>query len=349
MTNENDRVEDGGPILVLPDVEADSVFVVDDDEAFLQNIERFLAMTGYTPRAFSDPTEALDAIEKAPPKVLVTDHDMPGMTGLELAEASRIQWPDLRVILMTGAGDEKIVQAGLRLGLTDYIIKPLEMKELARAVQKALLAIAADDYTQAMDEWMRAEIRKQTALANDLTVGTLEVLLNALDARSPYFKGHSQSVAVCAAGIARELQLDTVLVKKIRQAGLLHDIGMIGIRDALLDKPGELDHDEYRTIQSHCVKGVEILEPMAHLGEVVTYVLEHHERLDGSGYPDGKEGDEISLGGQIVALSEAWTALTERRAFRDSMPKGQAFATLQASEGVWFSHELLEALRTSEI
>ena len=337
------------PVLVLPEVEVEGVFIVDDDELVLRSVERFLGMMGYAPRAFTDPTQALVEIERDPPKVLVTDLDMPGMTGLQLTEAARLHWPDLRVILMTGAGDEKIVQSGLRLGLTDYLIKPLELKDLGRAVQKALLAVVADEYAMAMDQWMRDEVRRQTARANDLAVASLEVLVNALDARSPYFKGHSQSVAVCAAGIARELGLDDGLVKRIRTAGLVHDIGVIGISDALIDKPGELDEAEYRIIRSHCQKGAEILSPMADLGDVVTFVLEHHERLDGSGYPHGKAGDEISLGGQIVALSESWTALTERRAFRDSMSKGEAMAALRASEGMWFSRELLEALRSSEI
>jgi putative nucleotidyltransferase with HDIG domain len=338
-----------GPVFELPDPAADPVLVVDDDEMVLRSLKQSLTRAGYDTRCFNSPVEALAAIRERPPRVLVTDHDMPGMTGLELAAQALEIHPEMKVLLVTGAGDEETARNALRLGVLDYLTKPFELGDLHRAVQKALAEYASDEYAIEMDRWLRDEVHRQTGLVQEVTLGTIEALLAALEARSPYFRGHSQSVAVSAAGIARELDLAPDDVKAVRTAGLLHDVGMIAVPDAVVNKPGDLDREEYALIRQHCRKGVDILTPMSHLGSSITYVLEHHERIDGSGYPDGKRGDGISLGGQIVGLAETWTALTEKRAYRDGMSLSEAMATLSGAVGSWFSRELVEAVRASEM
>lgn len=336
------------PVFELPDVEAEWVYVVDDDELVLRAIERLVTATGYRVKAFADPTAALDAIQETPPRVLITDLEMPGMTGLELGTKALEQAPGLRVLIATGAGDEETAQATLRLGFADYLRKPVEQRELAGAVQKAFVSLAREEYADDMDAWLRAEVLRRTEDLHEVTLATLESLMAALEARSAHFKGHSQSVAVCAAGIARELELPPPIVRSIRTAGLLHDIGMIAVPDDVVDKPGELDPDEYEAVRSHCGLGADILTPMTHLGPVIRFVYEHHERFDGSGYPDQKMGNEISIGGQVVGLAEVWTALTERRAYREGLSKTMAFATLEGMTDAWFSGELVDALRASE-
>ena len=143
------------------------------------------------------------------------------------------------------------------------------------------------------------------------------------------------------------LDLSDEEVEAIRQAGLLHDVGMIAVPDGVVNKPGRLSESELEVIRNHCRKGQEILEPMAHLRSVGRYVLEHHERLDGTGYPDGKGGDQISLGGQIVAVAETWTALTEERSYRPSTPKAEAMEAIREASGQWFSGPLVQALRAA--
>ena len=120
---------------------------------------------------------------------------------------------------------------------------------------------------------------------------------------------------------------------------------MIAVPEYLVDKPEPLEPEEYVVVRSHCRKGVEILAPMTHLGFSVRYILEHHERLDGSGYPDHKRGDEISLGGQIVGLAEAWTAILEQRSYRPPLTRGEAIEMISATSGVWFAPELIKTLR----
>ncbi|HUQ82438.1 MAG TPA: HD domain-containing phosphohydrolase [Gemmatimonadaceae bacterium] len=162
--------------------------------------------------------------------------------------------------------------------------------------------------------------------ARSLTPATLsvasatlaETLINAMEAKNAYLRGHSQRVADLAASTAEALGLPEELVEQVRLAGRLHDIGKIGIRESVLDKPGPLTPDEYAHVRDHVRIGLEILAPVAHLGVVLDFIGDHHERFDGSGYPRGLSGDAISVGGRILAAADTFDALTSRRAYRDS-------------------------------
>lgn len=329
---------------LLPRPEECVVFVIDDDGSVAEAFRRFLARMGYAARAFVSPAEALSELTPDV-RLLVVDNEMPGMKGLELVERALETNPELRFIVVTGAGDEAAAQGALRLGATDYLTKPIEFADLARAVQRALMDQAFSEFRRAKNAWLEEEVERKTAELRSVSLATLTALLNALEARIPEFKGHSQRVAECAEAIASELGLGDEEIEAIHTAGLLHDIGMISVGDAIVGKPGDLDDHERGSIQEHCRRGADILAPLMHLGNARTYVLEHHERLNGSGYPNRKRGDEISLGGQIVGLAEAWVAITEDRPFRDAMSPESATAALSGASGVWFAEELLRALR----
>lgn len=334
------------PTFQLPEYEEEPLFLVEDEKDVRDSLERFLTRAGYRVHTFANGEEALAAIEEDPPKVLITDKNMPGMDGLELAQLAAEYDPDMRVILVTGVGDEATAQAALRIGVADYVTKPVDLQELARSAHRAFMAYARDEYTQSTELWLRREVNRQTREIRRLTLGTLASLLNALEARSPHFKGHSQSVGECAEGIARALDLPESEVEAIRTAGLLHDIGMIAVPDGVVEKPGDLTPEELQAVRAHCRRGAEILEPLSHLGPSITYIYQHHERLDGSGYPEALRGEDISLGGQIVGLAETWNAMTEDRSFRDRMTPSDAMSTLLAAADRWYPEELIRALWT---
>ena len=328
---------------------AETVFVLDDERALLGGMQALLARAGYAVRTFTVPDEALAELGPDTPKVLVTDYSMPGLNGLEVTEQALAENPWLKVVLVTGAGDEKVAQAALRTGVFDYITKPFDGEQFVQTVFRAFMAHARDSSAHASEGWLRSEVERQTTLIRSMTVGTLKALMNAQEARIRHFKGHSEAVARSAAGVAQALELSRDEIASIKTAGLLHDIGMIAVSDAIVNKPGALTPEEVRAVQAHPQRGAEIVAPMEHLAEIRRYILEHHERLDGSGYPDGKRGDEISLGGQIVGLAEAWTALTEDRSFRSGKSAIEAIETLSGTEGAWFSRDLLTALRRAQI
>jgi putative two-component system response regulator len=333
----------------VPEVEDVDVVVVDDDKTSLELMEAFVRRIGHPVRAFADPRKALEAIQADPPRILVTDMVMADMSGVDLGRAARAVDPDIAVVLVTGVGDQGTAQATVQLGVSSFVTKPLELNALTRALQRAFLRRAADDHHRAMVNWMYEAMDRNAQAIREVTLGTLTSLTNALDARSPHFKGHSRAVALQAAALAQVLGLDEQQVETVRVAGMLHDIGMIGVSDSIVERPGPLMPKEIELVRSHCEAGASIIAPMKHLGEAIRYVLEHHERWDGSGYPDAKKGDEISLGGQIVGISETWTAILENRPYREGRSRDEGMEILLAHEGQWFTEKVTRALTESDI
>ena len=172
-----------------------------------------------------------------------------------------------------------------------------------------------------------------------------ETLINAMEAKNAYLRGHSQRVADLAASTAEVLQLPPDVVEQVRLAGHLHDIGKIGIREVVLDKPGPLDPDEYAHVKDHVRIGLEILAPMTHLGVVLAFIADHHERPDGSGYPRGIAGEAISLGGRILAAADTFDALTSRRAYRDSRSEQDTLGFMNDLVGRSLFPDVFDALR----
>jgi putative nucleotidyltransferase with HDIG domain len=172
-----------------------------------------------------------------------------------------------------------------------------------------------------------------------------ETLVNAMEAKNAYLRGHSQRVADLAASVAEALGMTADLVEQVRLAGRLHDIGKIGIRESVLDKPGALDPDEYAHVKDHVRIGLEILSPLTHLGTVLDFIRDHHERPDGSGYPRGLEGEAISVGGRILAAADMFDALTSRRAYRDSSTEQDTLAYMAGLVGTALFPDVFDALR----
>jgi len=333
----------------LPPAESGEVILVDDDETAATLNRAILEAAGYRVLSFDIPSSALHHVRPEHPTVLVTDFDMPEMSGLDLAQRAQEIEPEVKVILLTGSGDESTAQAALRMGISDYIKKPPEPVSLARSVQRAFHQIAAERHHHAMVQWMKLELDRRAQALREVTVNSLSALTNALDLRSPHFHGHSRAVSMQAAAIAETLGLDVNEVESVRVAGLLHDVGMIAVPDTLVEKTSSLTDEEFAVIRQHCDRGVEILAPMRHLGDVIRYVHEHHERVNGSGYPLGKKGDEISLGGQIVGIAEAWIAILESRAYRGGMSREDGMRLLDEMRGQWFTDQVTDALRGSDI
>jgi HD-GYP domain-containing protein (c-di-GMP phosphodiesterase class II) len=179
-----------------------------------------------------------------------------------------------------------------------------------------------------------------------LFIGTVSSLANAIDAKSPWTKGHSERVMRVAAGIAQDLGLPPARVERVRLAGLLHDIGKIGILEALLEKPVELDEDEFPPIRLHPEKGVAILAPIEQLKDVLPGILYHHEHFDGSGYPQGLAGEEIPLEARIVAVADAFDAMVADRPYREGLKVPEALDELQRCAGTQFDPEVVACFRT---
>ena len=336
----------------LPKPHASPILLVDDEPAVLESIKRILQRLGYPVKAFSDPLAARQALESGEPvHLVITDKEMPGMSGIELARHALEADPNTVVIVITGQGDVESAAEALRMGMVDYLLKPVDIPVLELAVHRALLHRAQgmyhrDLYGKLRDEVLvkSAELDRQTARLGEVTVAGLSALVRLLEARSAHFLGHSQAVSDLAVAIAVELGLPPVEVEAIRVAGLLHDIGMVGIPDAIIDKGENLTSGEMARVRQHPLLAEEVLRPFPNLGPAVDYVVCHHERLDGSGYPAGLRGREIPLGAQVVAVADVFVALIESRPFRGATLPEDALATLRGAEDTWVLGRVLDAL-----
>lgn len=346
-----ERSEPGASQQIPPAPASSPVVVVDDDTSILRAVQRVLEGAGYPVEAFDDPEEGLARVMKGGVAILLTDLVMPGMSGLELTRHALGASPDLAVILMTGRGDETTAAQALRLGVWDYLQKPFGASDLEAAVRNVLIRRALILKRHGSGARLREavalqarEIRQTRAEVQDLTLGVLSVLAQLMDHRFPWLKDNSERVGRVAAGMAERLGVEADDVEDVRIAGMLHDIGMIAMPDEIMSKTGPLTELEYEQVKEHPRIGAELLAPVRILSRASEYVLFHHERINGSGYPDGLTGAETPLGAQIVGVAESYVTLIETRPFRSSVTPSEAIETLRMSEGVWFDSDLLDAL-----
>lgn len=317
--------EEGAPVRVL---------VVDDEETIRVALSRFLSSRGYEVQTAADASEALMRLRREPFAAMLCDVRMPGMSGVELVPHALAVRPQLAITILSAVNDASTATEALSSGAYDYLTKPIELRDLHRALERALVRRAAAIEREQMERMIRAEVaertmeleREKTALRN-LSVSTVETLVNAQEAKDIYLRGHSQRVADLAAAIARELGIDEEGVRLVHLAGRLHDVGKIGIREEVLNKPSRLTDEEFTHVKEHVRIGVEILKPLAPIiGEALDYVRDHHERWAGGGYPRGVCAEAICLGGRILAAADSFDALTSQRAYRDPLT---AVATLE--------------------
>ena len=288
------------------------VLVVDDNAASCSALAALLAEDGHKVLRAGDAHSALDLIRRELPDVVLTDVQMPGVDGLELCRRvkSDAHTRLIPVILVTGFNDREVRIEGIRAGADDFLTKPVGSVELQARVRSLIkLRRFTDDL--------------------DSAESIILSLASTIEARDRYTSGHCQRMASYAAQLGMQLGLGDDEVTALRRGGYLHDIGKIGIPDAILLKPGRLSDDEQQVMRQHTVIGDRLCDGLRLLRLVRPIVRHHHERLDGSGYPDGLRGDAIPLLAQIMGVVDVYDALTTDRPYRAGLPPGEALHELE--------------------
>jgi putative two-component system response regulator len=336
------------PIDTLP---ACAVLFVDDEPSLRAMSAKYLRRHGSRVGEADGAIEALAQLREHQYDVMVCDVRMPGSSGLDLIGRALEVDPELAIIMLTGVDDAQTAAAALQAGAIDYLVKPLPLGRLATAVANAQQRRAQRERFLRSERALRAEVMlraREIEVERDrvrlLTVSVVESLINAMEAKDVYLRGHSHRVAALAASIAEQLGLDAEEVEAVRIAGRLHDVGKIGIRESVLNKPGTLTDEEYEHVKSHVEIGMEILAPLRHLGPVLDFVRDHHEHFDGAGYPRGISGREITIGGRILAAVDAFDSLTTLRAYREARTDEEALAIIGRVSGQLIDPAVYEAL-----
>ena len=345
--------------LIFRDVAGDSnastaanVLVVDDEQPLREGLARYLRGRGFGVAVAADGNEALAALQRDRFSIVICDIRMPGMDGVEVARRAAAMDVDLGIVMLTGVNDAQTATAALQAGALEYLLKPMELDEFGRAVDRALhkrtLLIDQRRVEQLIREEVNqrtAELEREKATLREMSVGVVESLVTAMEAKEPYYRGQSTRVADLAGRIATELGLAPHVVEQVRLAGQLRDIGRIGVRESVLNKAGTLTDEELEHIREHLLISIEILTPLAHLGPVIMFVQDHHERWDGGGYPRGLEGAEISIGGRILAAADAFNAITSPRPYHEPLTPERAIVFMETLAGTLLDPAVYDALR----
>lgn len=322
------------------------VLVVEDDEQVRELVATYLSKEGFSVSEASEVTEAIREL-RSEYDVLVTDLRLPGGSGIDLISATRSRWPDTQILVITGVKDSGVAAEALNAGADRYLYKPFGMSELRNQIMEALSARELSRRSQDAEAGGSGGDDGQERQARvAVTRGALS-LADAVEIRFAHLRGHGARVAEYAACLTEAVdpegeQLD---VEELRLACRLHDLGRLQVPRAIFEKRGGLDPDEYARVQEHPRIGRQILKPLLQDATVLEVVTWHHERWDGSGYPDGLVGDAIPLSARVVALADALDAMTSPRPHREE-PLGwdEALQEIRDCSGTHFDPGLVDVL-----
>lgn len=322
------------------------ILIVDDEEMITDTISTYLELTtDYKIYAANDPANGLKIVKEQKIDLILSDFLMPGMNGLEfLRQAKEIQ-NDATLILLTGYADkENAIKAINQVGLYYYIEKPWNNEELAKIIRNGIEKKELLDNLREKIELLqesREEINRLYGLLKDEYEQEKEniedviiSLAKAIEAKDKYTEGHTERVKEIAVKVGQKYDLTPERLKILETAAMIHDIGKIGVPEIILNKPGKLTDEEFRIIKNHPVIGEEICRPLNTLVNTRKIVRAHHEKLDGSGYPDGLRGEDICLEARILAVVDIFDALYSDRPYRAKMPLQQCFKILREEAAV---------------
>lgn len=301
-------------------METMTILVVDDDRELLEMLAEYLATLGYRVVTASSGEEALQIVEAATPDLVLTDVYMGAMSGIELCARLKCdpRFELLPVVIITGLSDLTSRIAGLAAGADDFFPKPFDFVELRTRVASLLRVKSL------LDQLERAE-------------SVITTLGLTIELRDPYTAGHCERLGRYAVALGEALGADPPTLRALRLGGFLHDLGKIAVPDRILLKPGSFDPEERACIASHPVVGSDLVQGLRTLDNVRPIIRHHHERWDGSGYPDGLRGEAIPFGARIAAVVDVYDALRTARPYKAPLPSRQAVEILlrETEAGFW--------------
>jgi len=315
-----------------------TVAVIDDEMGSRQSL-RMILKDEFNVLSFGSVAEALRVALAAPRGIdlVFVDIRMPEFDGLEFLTRLKATNPEIEVVIITAFPSAETAIAAMRAGAFDYLVKPFDMKEVLRVARKAV-----DNRESSLEHSKLLRSLKDEMQRTH--IGTTEALIQTIDAKDSYTRGHSERVAETMLLMSRELGLPEDTVRKYYVLARLHDIGKIGVSEAVLRKPNPLSEEEWGQMKQHPAIGYNILQPVDFLRDELEVVLHHHERFDGSGYPLGARGTNIPLGARLIGIVDSIDAMTSERCYSRRKTLDEAMDEVAAFAGVQFDPELVDVV-----
>ncbi|MBF0292957.1 MAG: response regulator [Nitrospinae bacterium] len=323
--------------------------IVDDEVALCLALEKYLKREGFDTAIANDGQKAVSLAREIRPDLIILDVKMPEMSGdRALAEIRKFD-SDSVIIMATAVEDIEISLLTLKGGADDFLRKPIMLGELLHSIQSNLEKRRLIAENRAYQKTLEFKVAEQTAeltrLYDELKITNREIILafsEAIEAKDPYTKGHCRRVAAYSVRLGEAACVSKERLEALETGAMLHDIGKIGVGEAILNKPGKLTQEEFESVKAHPVIGYNITSTINTLRDVSRIVRNHHEHYDGSGYPDKLANTQIDIMSRIVLIADAYDAMTSDRPYRKGMPREKALAILWECSGTQFDPGLVK-------
>ncbi|MBI5576998.1 MAG: response regulator [Deltaproteobacteria bacterium] len=323
------------------DPEGVTVLVVDDEEFIRTLVRERLEIAGYSVDEACNGREALSRLAASDYTVLLTDIRMPEMDGISLLREATTRFPEVAGIVMSAHAELDTAVSALKIGACDYITKPFNFDVLLITIENSIRKKALERELQDYQVNLEKKVKEQTDLINQMYIRSIDSLIKALEAKDFYTRGHSQRVTMYSVAIGKEMRLASGQIDVLHQAAILHDLGKIGVREAVLNKPGKLTEEEFKEIILHPEVATKILEPIPNFRPLLPAILHHHERYDGKGYPGHLKGKDIPLESRIMAIADTFDSMTSTRAYRKALSLETANAEILRCSGSQFDPDIV--------
>lgn len=332
------------------------ILIVDDEEMICSIFSRRLTREGYSCVTAQNGKEALHHFYKDSFSLIISDIRMPEMDGIELLKEVRAVHPGILMIMVTAYPEIDLALEAMRLGAYDFIVKPADLElvvlSVKRAFEKKRLENEVEIYHENLErlvEERTVKLQQAYRTLKKAYLDSVKVLAEAIDAKDPYTRGHSDRVRRMSLQIAASLGFTEERIEILEYGALLHDIGKIGIKDEILRKPEALSPEEYHIIQEHPLIGVKIVEGIEFFKDKIPMIRNHHEHFDGQGYPDGLMGEGIPLEARIIAVPDAFDAMASLRPHRKDMSLEAILSEMERHRGKQFDPKMLEIFLKEKI
>jgi response regulator RpfG family c-di-GMP phosphodiesterase len=319
------------------------VLIIDDDESIVSLLQKWVSQK-YPCKATASSREGLEELKTGKYALCLLDLNMPSFSGFELLEEIRkTDSIDTVFTIITGNGAADDVIRAMRLGADDYILKPFKLDELGLSIERALKTYELKQENIRYRAKLENEVERKAKEIRQSYLEIIQAFVSSIEIKDSNTAGHSQRVSDIGVMLAAEMDFNNREIQHVRIGGLLHDIGKIGISDQILLKEGPLTQEEFARIRMHPVHGYNMLNGLQSLEYLVPYIYCHHERYDGSGYPQGLKGDKIPLEGRLLCLADSLDAMTSNRSYKKGKSPEEAYQEVLRNSGSQFDPRIVDA------